>query len=376
MKSWILIVSYLWKDTWKRWFEQPGSVLARVVVTTVMVGISIIMLVAFAMQIHKVREQVKMIGVDSMKIVEYPMQEDLVFGESEARFSSIAQWGELLLLKKINISGNTSERERVDVMTYGISSILPLENYLKTGHKEFLLTDKYADGMIIEIEIGGRWIPAVCLHPTGEHSRLLQRPTLFIPSDQYSSVEMRGYAQIYFFKRDEDGPDISEIEEAVKLIDSVESRGRVDVQSASYFKKQLDQMEKQQKVMRFTMAGLLGGALALIYGTLSILEFSQQRYVSALMRSFGVPRLFLAARSVLESIAIVNLVSFGVIYGLRELHDKIYKVLRLQNMDVDLNTLYFSEEILWVVICVNLGVILSSIPTIRAMGKPVGKILS
>ncbi len=376
MKSWILIVSYLWKDTWKRWFEQPGSVLARVVVTTVMVGISIIMLVAFAMQIHKVREQVKTIGVDSMKIVEYPQPEDYVFGESEARFSSIDQWGELLLLKKVNISGNTSERERVDVMTYGISSILPLEYYLKTGHKEFLLTKKYADGLIIEIDVGGRWIPAVCLHPTDEHARILQRPTLLIPSEQYSSVERSGYAQVYFFKRDADSPEISEIEETIKHMDSVENRGRVDVQSASYFKKQLDQMEKQQKIMRFTMAGLLGGALALIYGTLSILEFSQQRYVSALMRSFGVPRVFLAARSVLESMAIVNLVSFGVIYGLKELHSNIYKALRLQNIEIDLNTLYFSEEVLWVVICVNLGVILSSIPTIRAMGKPVGKILS
>ena len=33
MKSSTLIASYLWKDTWKRWFEQPSSPLARLFVT-------------------------------------------------------------------------------------------------------------------------------------------------------------------------------------------------------------------------------------------------------------------------------------------------------------------------------------------------------
>ena len=33
MKSSTLIASYLWKDTWKRWFEQPGSPVARLFVT-------------------------------------------------------------------------------------------------------------------------------------------------------------------------------------------------------------------------------------------------------------------------------------------------------------------------------------------------------
>lgn len=376
MKSWILIVSYLWKDTWKRWFEQPGSVLARVVVTTVMVGISIIMLVALAMQINKVREQIKLIGIDSLKIVEFIDKNDIVFGESEARFESIGKWGELLMLKQLNIAGSTSERDRVDVVSYGIRSILPLENYLSSGHKEFLLTNKYPEGLILDVDVGGEWVPAVCLKPVGEHKRLLQRATLFVPSDQYLSIEMKGYRQVYFFRRNADSPSVEEIEESVKLIDSVDNRGRVDIQSAAFFKKQLDNMESQQKVMRFTMAGLLGGALALIYGTLSVLEFSQQRYVSALMRSFGVPRFFLAMRTILESLFIVNSVSIGVVYLIKNLHNHIFKALRLQNSQLDLDKLYFSEEIFWILVCVNLGVLISSVPTIRAMGKPVGKILN
>ena len=38
MRSSTLIASYLWKDTWKRWFEQPSSPLARLFVTAARPG--------------------------------------------------------------------------------------------------------------------------------------------------------------------------------------------------------------------------------------------------------------------------------------------------------------------------------------------------
>jgi hypothetical protein len=40
MKSSTLIVSYLWKDTWSRWLEQPSSVLSRIFVGSLLVTVA------------------------------------------------------------------------------------------------------------------------------------------------------------------------------------------------------------------------------------------------------------------------------------------------------------------------------------------------
>ena len=47
MKSSTLIASYLWKDTWKRWFEQPGSPVARLFVTGLLALVATVILVFF-----------------------------------------------------------------------------------------------------------------------------------------------------------------------------------------------------------------------------------------------------------------------------------------------------------------------------------------
>ncbi len=376
MKSWILIASYLWKDTWKRWFEQPGSILARVVVTAIMVGISLVLLVAFTMQVNKVRKEMEAFGINSMLVVETVSPSQLKNGKVKPRFSEIGKWGELLTVKKLLVRGKLSNGERVAVMSYTDDAMVSLSPYLKNGFSEFLLTNKYSQGTLIDVQIKDTWIRARCLTPREEEARLLQGDVLFLPSAQYPILESAGHSILYFLERYPDAPSIELISHTIRNVDTSDAKGGVDIRSSVVIKERLRKLEKQQTIMRYAMAGLLGGALALIYGTLSVLEFRQQRYVAALMRSFGVPKLFLAVRNIIESLVIVNLVSFGVIFGLKEVHSEIFKALKLENTGVNLHALYFSNEIFWVIGFVNLGVFLSSLPTIRAMSKPVGKILS
>ncbi len=376
MKSWILIVSYLWKDTWKRWFEQPGSILARVVVTGIMVSISIVLLVAFSMQVEKIKQQMETFGLDNMLVMETVSGKDLEKGKVDTRFSEIGKWGELLTVKKLLVRGNSSDGSRVAVVSYTEDAVVSLHHYLKYGHSEVLLTKKYPQGMILDVKVEDTWIRTVCLPPRDHEEKLLQGDTLFLPSEQYAYFESTGYSVSYYLKRDLDAPTIEMIGESINAVVANDRRGRVDIRSSAMIKKKLAKLEEQQSILKYTMAGLLGGALALIYGTLSILEFAQQRYVSALLRSFGVPRILLAMRSIIESVVIVNGVAFSVIYGLMTLHDKLFKALKLQNKDMDLEALYLSDEVLWVLVFVNIGVVLSSLPVIRAMGQPVGKVLS
>jgi len=88
-------------------------------------------------------------------------------------------------------------------------------------------------------------------------------------------------------------------------------------------------------------------------------------YVSALLKSFGVPKLMLGIRSIVENLIIVNIVTIGVIYLLSQYHDTIFKALRVSGKS-DLNTLYWGHETLWIIGAANIGVIISSIPFCRS----------
>src|SRR5258708_32417648 len=65
MKSSTLIVSYLWKDTWKRWREQPGSPMARLFVTILLVAVATAILVSFQLMERGLQERLDRFTLDT-----------------------------------------------------------------------------------------------------------------------------------------------------------------------------------------------------------------------------------------------------------------------------------------------------------------------
>src|SRR3954470_1758659 len=66
MKSWTLIVSYLWKDTWSRWLEQPSSVLARLFVGGILVTVATVILVAYALLEKNLESRLEQFGLNTI----------------------------------------------------------------------------------------------------------------------------------------------------------------------------------------------------------------------------------------------------------------------------------------------------------------------
>lgn len=375
MISWILIASYLWKDTWRRWFEQPGSILARSVVTIIMVALAVLLLVGFQMQIEKLRDQIESFGLDNLLLVETISPSDEAVAPDH-RFGSLRQWGDLITVKKLLLNGQASDGSRVSVVSYGDQDLRGLKNYLKYGHEIFLITAGQRQGLVVDFEIEGKFFRGVTLQPDAEMSQLMQGDTLFIPENLGEEYEERGYSMIYYLQRAAGAPSIKDISAALNSVVRRDGFGRIDLRSADMLRDQLNKLQDQQATMRFWMAALLGAALSLIYGTLSVLEFRQSMYVSALLRSFGAPRVLLALRTVGENLIIVNAVALGVIWLLSEKHNLIFKSLRLSAVDNNLYNLYWGTETLWILAFANIGVIFSSLPVLFAMRKPVGKVLN
>src|SRR2546423_6653541 len=97
MKSSTLIVSYLWKDTFSRWLEQPSTVLARVFVGALMVAVATFILVAFLMLERTLRERLENFGVNTLVVKEMVMVNDpelLPTAHRPDRLESLSIYGE------------------------------------------------------------------------------------------------------------------------------------------------------------------------------------------------------------------------------------------------------------------------------------------
>jgi len=376
MKSWILTSSYLWKDTWKRWFEQPGSVLARCLVTLIMVFLSVIFLVAMRVQVERVRAEVSKFGLDNMLVVETVSPQDLQRQSPEGRFRKLNNWGDLLTVKKLIVSAKSGVGDRYSVVSYDDYDMRGLVQYLRYGYDIFILSGKLPEGLLVDLELGGQQVRAVVLKSDEVAAQLLQGNTLFLPSSQVQEIEQKGYSKIYYLKRDSEAPSIGNLTEAIYGQIKRDGYGKVDVRSAEAIKEKLSRLEQQQGSMRLGMVFALGGAVALIYGTLSVLEFRQSMYVSALMRSFGVSRALLGLRTLVENLLIVNVVSVSLVYTLSTSYMGLFKILRINLGDgLDPSSYFWGQETLWVLAAANLGVFISCVPVFWAMRKEVGDVL-
>lgn len=339
-----------------------------------MVSLSVLLLIGFRMQIEKLRSEVDKFGLDNLLVIETVTPTDISAGIPADRFRSLRKWGNLFTVRKMLTSAKSNNGQNAQVVTYTDNDIRGLLPYLKKKHDVFVLTTRYPEGLVIDYDIEGQTFSCVALKPEQHLTQLVQEDTLFLPASYIPKISTRGFSMIYYLEREDHSPTIPKLTEAIHLVIKADGNGKVDIQSADIIKQKLNKLEKQQTSMRIWLATIMGGAIALIYGVLSILEFRQSMYVSALLKSFGVSRIMLGIRSIFENLLIVNAVTIGIIYLLSRYHDTIFKALRVSST-TDLHTLYWGQETLWIIAAANIGVLISAIPVFLALRKQVGNIL-
>ena len=374
MISLILTASYLWKDTWKRWLEQPGSVLARSVVTIIMVSLSILLLVGFRAQINKLRSQIEAFGLDNLLVIETLTPDDIKEGVPVDRFRSLGKHGTLFTARRMVASARGNNGRIAAVIGYADEDIPGLLPYLRYGHEVFVLTHKDPEGLVVDYQVQDISVRGIALRPEEQIMQLIQGDTLFVPLQLIKKLEERGFSMLYYLQRNREAPDVSQLIEAIYYVMRTDRDGKVDVRSAVALREKLKKLESQQNTMRLALAVILGGALALVYGVLSVLEFRQSMYVSSLLRSFGVSSIMLGVRTVIENLLIVNAISVSVIYILSLYHSKIFGFLNVNTLDA-VDELYWGYETYWIIAAANVGVFISSLPVFWALRKPVGQVL-
>jgi hypothetical protein len=158
----------------------------------------------------------------------------------------------------------------------------------------------------------------------------------------------------------------------------MEGRQPPQIQSALGLIKELEILKERQKQWRNILAAILGVALSLVYGAIAVLEFRQNQFVSALLRSFGAPRQFLYCRHWLENMLLANIAAIAAIATLATLHQTLFGTLGFPRNVLQLGAInpYLGPEMLVILCWVNIGAFLSSLPIAVGLRNPVGAILN
>jgi hypothetical protein len=381
MKSSTLIVSYLWKDTWKRWFEQPSSPLARLFVTGLLVLVATVILIAFHLLERSLRERLERFGLDTVLVRETVLgdsKELVLHGESPDRLAPLSPLGDKLRLRQLFVRAQSEWQNNLLVLSYPPDGLTGLGEYLSPDTPVLCLSETLPDSALFRVTINHQSTLARVRRPQGWIRPLVTEDLVLVPQAMFSEEERLGFVDTTIFHRSPSAPSIQRLVSAIGAMATMERRTPPQIQSALGLIHELEVLKERQLQWRSLLAGILGLTLSLVYGAIAILEFRQNLFVSALLRSFGAPRQFLYWRHLVENGVLANLAALAAVALVAAVHVTLFSTLGFPRavLDFSAGNPYTSTAVVSILFWVNMGAILSSIPIAIGLRQPVGGILN
>jgi hypothetical protein len=381
MRSSILIVSYLWKDTWSRWLEQPSSILARLFVGALLVVVTTVILVAFSLLERSVRLRLENFGLNTLVVRENVSGLDpelLHNADRPDRLAPLQAAGQKLRLRQLFVRAQTEFQNEVPVMSYPPEALPKLAEWLGEETPLIYFNERLPENILLRVSMGRQSGMALVrrmgdfLRPVGIDNLLL------VPQGWASDMERIGFTETTVFQRQPTAMPMARYVDAVNLLYSADRRSPPQLQSALPLLRELERLQGRQQQWRTLLAATLGAAVALVFGAIAVLEFRQNLFIGALLRSLGAPAIFLYFRQWLENAFLANVAAIGAIGLVAGLHAEIFGALGFPSSVLNFSEAnpYWSIEIALTLICVNIGAFLSSLPVAVGLRRPVGSILN
>jgi hypothetical protein len=365
MRSSILIASYLWRDTWKRWFEQPGSPLSRLFVTGLLALVATVILVSFHLLERSIRERLERFGLNTIVVRETvgaDSRDLTVFTDAPDRLASLSDHGQKLQVRQLFVRGTTEWQDAVIVLTYGPETFDHFIEFLSPETPAILFSEELPPDALVRVSVSRHSMLAVTRRPQGWLRPLITEDMLLVPQGTWPEEERLGFIETTIFQRNPDALPVAHLVSAM----------------TAFYAMDRDRRSPPQVQWRNLLAAILGLAVSLVYGSIAVLEFRQNLFVTALLRSFGAPRHFLFWRHLAENALLANLAAVCAVALMALLHTAIFGTLGFAKPILDFSggNPYASAEVLSILVWVNVGAFLSSIPILIGLRTPVGATLN
>jgi hypothetical protein len=145
--------------------------------------------------------------------------------------------------------------------------------------------------------------------------------------------------------------------------------------SSLYILEGLAKINEVQNYIRLGIVGSCGIILAIILGTIAWLEYRQEAYLLALLRSFGTPRLLLITHAFLENIILVTLGIYIAFISWKPIYNLLQSKVTDMNLSPAENLALGTTDMSIILVAGLFGVLVAMIPIAIGLRKPAGLIL-
>jgi len=361
--------------------EQPSSWLARIFVGVLLVSVATVILVAFNLLERSVRARLEAFGLNTLIAREMITQQDaelVVAGERGDRFGPLSEMGRKVTLRQLFSRAHTDVQQHMLVMTYAPEAAPQLQPLMGSSNGILCLSESLREDLVFNVTFNRQDTMATVRRPDNFLRPLVQENILLIPQGWAPEAERAGFMETVVFQRDENAPPMAAVVNAINNVYALDRRNAPQLNTPLHLVRELETLQKRQAQWRLLLASLLGLAVALVYGAIAVLEFRQNQYVTALLRSFGTPKVFLYLRHWAENAFLANVAAAAAIFTIASLHGKLFGTLGFPFQIVQPGSAnpYLSIEIALILLCVNAGAILSSLPVAFGLRRQVGEILN
>ena len=381
MKFWISIPFYLWKNTFSRWIEYPVSPVSKILVPFLLALLAAAVLVFFA----KVEAELKarlsdksiytvtaseFVGADNAStLLRKSYEEEVMWGQriGHENFKAVRQPTLSALINRV---------QSVPLLSYS-SSLTDFPADQTSDHPpilRLLTPDRSYHRQSVEIIIGDRSAIAI-----GEPMPAWIEKEMMLPMVVMAPVEViEPYLQRGFIyhtvARFDTIPQVESYVNEARAYYRAEHR-QVRISSALELLKNLEQIQLMQKFARSMVVTGCCVILALTLGSVSWLEYRQESYLLALLRSFGTPVWLLFLHMLLENLLLVMAGIAIAFIAWRPLFVSL--VPKMQSLGMaSMNPASLPVADFAVIISAGIiGVCISMLPVAYGLRKPTGLIL-
>ncbi len=382
MKASILIVSYLLKDIWCRWLETPGAVAARVVVAGLLALLMLFVQAAFVLAARSLESRVHAFGANLVVVFANHSHSDVSHGRTPlgTLLAPLRSEGGLVTLKVAHLSAQTEYGQPLAVVAYDDASLPGLATHLSgTDHAGIvLLTEAFVSGMPVGCLIEGIELQATVRPLPAQLGSVLGRTdVLLIPEGTISEALARGHQELALFTAN-DAERAPMIGTAIQSLLDTEGFQGTQVRSAAAWLDELAALRDRQMKWQTTLAALCLAVLVLVFGSIALLEYRQNSFIAALLRSFGAPRVALMGRYLVEGLMLMALAAGIAFLAARTSHGPLFTLAGFEAPWTDLAHIdpYRWRENLPLLVAFAAAAILGTLPVAWALRRPVGRVLA
>lgn len=378
MKAWILTAFYLWKDIWSRWLETPGAVFARLAVGLLLAALMLLAQAALLLAERSLEVRVARMGAQVITITESVTSDATTRPSLGQLLRSVTDRADLIALRQVAARAEDEFDRTLLVLVYGDETLPALAPLLAAAPHAavHVINPQLPQNLSLRITLDGRDYDSTVLHAPSWLQRYgANQPVVLVPASLGQSwLETGWFETVLLIERAGDLPTLAA---AVRAVLQLEERTHAQVQSPEALLNELDELRHVQRRAQ-TGAGLLGGiVVALVFGSIAVLEYRQNRFVVALIRSFGAPTPLIVIRYAVEALILTATAVFLAVGLLVSLHSWPFALAGFEPALLQRTTLDpYSIELIWHQgQWLALGAVLSLIPVAFGLRQPVGRVL-